>query len=93
MICYIVYSPLKTPITLAPSGSLEREFNAECLLKSLLLSYLCRNSTPGRWNSSGVTTEQLDDTHILCVSSHLTSFSVLVSVESAVVKTCDNFTC
>jgi hypothetical protein len=41
------------------------------------------NSTPGQWVSSGVTTIQINDTSILCLSNHLTSFSVLVSIGSA----------
>jgi hypothetical protein len=40
-----------------------------------------RNSDPGFWSSFGVTTHVINDTTILCKSSHLTSFSVLVAVQ------------
>jgi hypothetical protein len=39
------------------------------------------DSTPGYWSSLGVTTEIRSDTNIVCNSFHLTSFSVLVSVQ------------
>ena len=37
------------------------------------------------WSSNGVTTEILGGGNILCSSTHLTSFSVLTSVQGAVV--------
>jgi hypothetical protein len=38
------------------------------------------NSNPGYWSSYGVTTDVISDTHIMCSTYHLTSFSVLVAV-------------
>lgn len=43
------------------------------------------NTIPGLWSSSGVTTDQTSSTDVLCTSTHLTSFSVLVSVQDAAV--------
>jgi hypothetical protein len=45
-----------------------------------------RNSDPGFWSSFGVTTHVINDTTILCKSSHLTSFSVLVAVQDPAVR-------
>lgn len=44
------------------------------------------NSSPGYWSSSGVTTQLLSDTNVLCSSKHLTSFCVLVAVQDAAVS-------
>jgi hypothetical protein len=68
---------LKEPVNISYTASVEG------------MKYMCSfwefgsNSEPGFWSSSGVTTDVINDTTILCSSSHLTSFSVLVAVQDA----------
>jgi hypothetical protein len=45
-----------------------------------------RNSEAGFWSSSDVTTNVLGDTNVLCSSTHLTSFCVLVAIQDPAVS-------
>jgi hypothetical protein len=45
-----------------------------------------RNSEAGFWSSSDVTTNVLGDTNVLCSSTHLTSFCVLVAIQDPAVQ-------
>jgi hypothetical protein len=40
------------------------------------------NSSPGQWINTGLTTVKLNANKIMCVSTHLTSFSVLMAIDS-----------
>lgn len=43
----------------------------------------CSGSELGQWSVEGLTTEILTGGRVVCTSTHLTSFSVLVAVEEA----------
>ena len=84
-----LYSLSKMPNSGVRFGSLGCRSLYEYSLEhtsNLFYMYMYSNSDIGFWSSSGVRTHVLNDTNILCNSSHLTSFSVLVTVQDPAVR-------
>ena len=46
----------------------------------LIIKLISSSTSTGGWVSDGIIAEFIDDTTVRCLSSHLTSFSVLVEV-------------